>query len=258
MSTYSRKKLIKNELDCKNHKERIFYEYNPIHYSQKVVNEVIKTYISHHSNEIEESDNIVILLGYFNNDLLDSEEICFNLPLIEIQNLNLLGNIISYIQVSKEIVQIKENELPIELEQPKPLVKKEEKEENADGEVVDNEAKEVVEEENKEPELNEDGTVKIVYHPERYKWTFTDGVPRNYLQHLIKLFINKYQVIVREDLNINNLHETLIEYLSQIISNNIKYTVNFQNYLQDEKVLSKDVRKPRVIVDGKIILLVVK
>ena len=82
------------------------------------------------------------LILYITNTIV--EQIADNLPLIEIQNLNLLGNIISYIQVSKEIVQIKENELPIELEQPKPLVKKEEKEENADGEVVDNEAKEVV------------------------------------------------------------------------------------------------------------------
>ena len=129
------------------------------------------------------------------------------------------------------------------------------KEENADGD-GGNEEKEV-EEEAKEPELNEDGTVKIVFHQEKYKWTFTDGVHRNYIQHLIKMFINKYQVIVRENISIIDLHVKLFEYLSQIICNNIKYSANFQNYLQDEKVLAKDIRKPRVIVDGKIILLVV-
>ena len=252
-ATYGRKKLKKSESQYMSERERIYYEYNPIHFSLKVVNEIIKEYISENSLEIEDTNNTVVLIGYFNNDLLASEELSFNLPLLEIQNLTLLGNIHSYIEISKEMPQIREEEIAIELEQPKPMLKKVVNEGNAegDGEVNEENKEPVEEEENKEPELNEDGTPKIIFHPEKYKWTFTDGKPRNYLQHLTKL--NRYEVKVIDSFNL----KTLYEILSEIVMVNVKSSKTFANYLQDDKVLDKDIRKPRLSADGKIILLIV-
>ena len=252
-ATYGRKKLKKADSKYRNDRERIYYEYNPIHYSPKVVNEIIKSYISEHSLEIEETNNTIVLLGYFNNDLLASDELSYNLPLLEIQNLSLIGTIHSYIEISREMIQTREEEMAIELEQPKPTVKKVENEGNQEGEGEGNEEnKEVVEEENKEPELNEDGTPKIIFHPERYKWTFTDGKPRNYLQHLTKM--NRYEVKVFDSYSSKMLYSIL----SEIVLAKVKSSKTFVNYLQDEKVLAKDIRKPRLSAEGKIILIIVK
>jgi hypothetical protein len=81
------KKSLKDE-DSKN----IYYNYNPIHFDENDVYQLIKEYIDENSKENADNDNIILLCGYVNNDLLQAEDICFNLPLYEIRKLTLLGN----------------------------------------------------------------------------------------------------------------------------------------------------------------------
>jgi len=57
------------------------------------------------------------------------------------------------------------------------------------------------------------------FKPELYKWTNTNGVTRNYVQHLLKIakfdFINK-------SLGINDINSFLFEALSEVIQRNFK------------------------------------
>jgi hypothetical protein len=263
-STFGRKKL-RNEGNVINESQRIYYEFNPIHFSPKVVNEIIKSYISKHSSEIEESNNMALLLGYFNYDLLQESDLAFNLPLLEIQSLCQIGNIISYIELSYDNLPMKESEVPKELDQPKPIVKVKVKE-NADGgdgdggdDGGDADNKDDAADGDKEPELNEDGTPKIIFHPEKYKWTFTDGSPRNYLQHLSKMFVSSFETL-QEEVKKETLQEVVMNsVISKIVKDNMALSNNFiSGYFQDDKVLAKDVKKPKIVVSGKIILLLVK
>lgn len=263
-STYGKKKLFKSD-GYKSDRERIYYEFNPIHYSPKIVNEIIKFYVSKYSSEIEESNNTVLLLGYFNQDLLKDQDLSYNLPLLEIQNLTLIGNIISFVEISETFLYTQENDIAVELEQPKPPEKKKIKDPNADGDGdvdgdMDGDKDDGDNADNMEPELNEDGTPKIIFKPEKYKWTFTDGKPRNYLQHLHKMFIFDYEVVIQEDVNNQTLQEVVLNYfISPIIKGNQEFSMKFmEKYYQDEKVLAKDVKKPRILNYGKIVLLVLK
>jgi adenylate kinase family enzyme len=92
--TFSKKTLkhFVGEKPCRLY--QITYKYNPIHFDDNIVNELILDYINQNSREIENNGNYVILAGYLNNDLLIENEISYNLPLFEINKLLNLGNFI--------------------------------------------------------------------------------------------------------------------------------------------------------------------
>jgi adenylate kinase family enzyme len=69
----------------------IYNKYNPIHFDEGIVNELISEYILENSKEIEETGNFIILTGYLNNDLLSEGDKCFDLPLYEVKKLISLG-----------------------------------------------------------------------------------------------------------------------------------------------------------------------
>jgi adenylate kinase family enzyme len=73
----------------------IYYKYNPAHFTQDLVDQLIVNYITKNVKEIENTGNFVILSGYLNSDLFDNEEISLNLPLLEIKKLMNLGIIIN-------------------------------------------------------------------------------------------------------------------------------------------------------------------
>jgi len=69
----------------------IYNKYNPIHFDEILVNELISQYILENSLEIEETGNFILLTGYLNNDLLSQSDKCFDLPLYEVKKLISLG-----------------------------------------------------------------------------------------------------------------------------------------------------------------------
>jgi len=251
-STFARKKL-KNVL-ITSEEEKIYYDYNPIHFSEKVVKELIDTYINDNIKEIENSGNIVLLVGFLNNDLLEDNQLSFNLPLYEINSLTNLGNILSYIHITRQTVETAEKEVPNELEKPKEE-KKEEKKDDLDkiDEENNKDKKEEVkkEEEEKKEEPNEDGT--LPFHPEKYKWTFTDGVSRNYMQHLIKY--TKYPLTVN-NITEKSLVELVYKTLSEMIVTNVNIYNEFLAFLQSDM---KDKSNSKTgVTEGKLCLFVLK
>ncbi len=89
-NTYSQKTLKGDTSKC-TLEELVYYEYNPIHYQDKVVVDLINSYVNSNSKENEDSKNIVILSGFMNNHLLSTLEQCYNLPLFEVHQLLNLG-----------------------------------------------------------------------------------------------------------------------------------------------------------------------
>jgi len=120
--TYSKKKLC--PVIYSSTEEQIYYEMNPIHFDPKIVKEMIENYISDNRSDIEGTANIIILTGFLNNDLLEDQMLSFNLPLLDLQSLKNLGNILSFIQITKDKkMQIEETEIPAELDiKPKTVV----------------------------------------------------------------------------------------------------------------------------------------
>lgn len=74
-----------------NEEVMIYNKYNPIHFDEILVNELISQYILENSLEIEETGNFILLTGYLNNDLLSQSDKCFDLPLYEVKKLISLG-----------------------------------------------------------------------------------------------------------------------------------------------------------------------
>ena len=89
-NTYSEKRLLRDKSRCTK-EELIYYDYNPIHYQDKVILDLINYYVNSISKEIEDSKNIVILTGFLNNNLLSQLEQSYNLPLFEVRDLINLG-----------------------------------------------------------------------------------------------------------------------------------------------------------------------
>jgi len=89
---YSKKNL--DIADFEDFERRIYKTYNPLHFQESVVNDLILNYINANSKENEDNDNIVILAGYLNYDLLPQEQAPFNLPIYEVKKLLNLGNFI--------------------------------------------------------------------------------------------------------------------------------------------------------------------
>jgi adenylate kinase family enzyme len=88
--SFSKKKLINYNPEKNNKLYQLSYRYNPIHFDEKVVNELIHDYINQNSKE-NENGNLVLLTGYLNNDLLNQTEHSYNLPLFEVNKLLNLG-----------------------------------------------------------------------------------------------------------------------------------------------------------------------
>ena len=174
---YGKKQL---GVECKNpynFNEMIYYKYNPIFFEKDLINKIILNHIGKNYKIIENAGNFVILTGYLNSDLIQEQESPYNLPLFEIKNALELGELTSFIQISRKDIKQTEDEIPEEIviEKPKKEVKEdgEEGEGNAEGE------------EEPQEEENPDGVPK--FKPENFKWTSYDGQPRNYVQVLKRL-----------------------------------------------------------------------
>ena len=167
-------------IECKNpynFDEMLYYKYNPIFFEKDLINKIILNHIGQNYKIIENAGNFVILTGYLNSDLLHEQESPYNLPLFEIKNALELGELTSFIQISRKDIKKTEDEIPEEIVIEKP--KKEIKEEGEEGDGNPEGEEEPQEEE------NPDGVPK--FKPENYKWTSYDGQPRNYVQVLKRL-----------------------------------------------------------------------
>lgn len=89
------KKNLKIE-DFEDFERMVYKNYNPLHFEESIVNGLILNYINENSKENEDSDNIVIISGYINFDLLEENDTAFNLPMYEIKKLLNIGNYIYY------------------------------------------------------------------------------------------------------------------------------------------------------------------
>ena len=167
-------------IECKNpynFDEMLYYKYNPIFFEKDLINKIILNHIGQNYKIIENAGNFVILTGYLNSDLLHEQESPYNLPLFEIKNALELGELTSFIQISRKDIKKTEDEIPEEIVIEKP--KKEVKEEGEEGDGNPEGEEEPQEEE------NPDGVPK--FKPENFKWTSYDGQPRNYVQVLKRL-----------------------------------------------------------------------
>ena len=183
-STYGRKPLKECPKNPEDKNESIYYKYNPIKFETNLVNQLILNYISKNSKLIEDSGNFVILTGYLNNDLLQKSEEAFNLPLLELNKSMELGQITSFIQITKKGVEENETEKPEQLIIEKPKKKIVTDPLDVDGPPGGEEEK-PEEEAPPEEENNPDGVPK--FKPENFSWTNYDGKPRNYVQILKRL-----------------------------------------------------------------------
>ena len=174
---YGKKQL---GVECKNpynFDERIYYKYNPIFFEKDLINKIILNHIGKNYKIIEDAGNFVILTGYLNSDLLQEQESPYNLPLFEIKNALELGELTSFIQISRKNIKKTEDEIPEEIiiEKPKKEIKEDGEEGEGNGEG----------EEEPQEEESPDGVPK--FKPENFKWTSYDGQPRNYVQVLKRL-----------------------------------------------------------------------
>ena len=201
---YGKKKLGG---ECKNpyeFNEMLYYKYNPIFFEKGLINKIILEHIGRNYKIIEESGNFVLLTGYLNSDLLQEQEGPYNLPLLEIKNSLELGELTSFIQISRKEIKQTEDEVAEEIivEKPKKVVKEEgeEGEGNPEGE------------EEPPEEENPDGVPK--FKPENFKWTSYDGQPRNYVQVLKRLKMFPVNVIKSD-----NCRDDLIKVIKTHLDN---------------------------------------
>ena len=116
-----------------------------------------------------------------------------------------MGELTSFIQISRKDIKQSEDEIPQEIIVEKP--KKEVKE----GEGEEGEGNPEGEEEPQEEE-NPDGVPK--FKPENFKWTSYDGLPRNYVQVLKRLKMFPVNVIKSE-----NCRDDLIKIIKTHLDN---------------------------------------
>ena len=201
-------------VECKNpynFDEMLYYKYNPIFFEKDLINKIILNHIGQNYKIIENAGNFVILTGYLNSDLLHEQESPYNLPLFEIKNALELGELTSFIQISRKDIKKTEDEIPEEIVIEKP--KKEVKEEGEEGDGNPEGEEEPQEEE------NPDGVPK--FKPENYKWTSYDGQPRNYVQVLKRLKMFPVNAI-----KTNKCREELIKAIKLHLDNFVKKDEN--------------------------------
>ena len=154
-----------------------------------------------------------MLTGYLNYDLLENNEEPFNLPLYELKSLMELGELTTYIQLSRNKIKEDEDETPVQLIIEKPKKKVETDPLDVDGPPGGEEEK--PEEEAPPEEDNPDGVPK--FKPENFSWTSYDGKPRNYVQILKRLKCFPVKVIES-----GNCREELIKIIGEHIDNYLK------------------------------------
>ena len=120
-----------------------------------------------------------------------------------------LGDFTALIQMTRDEIKQYEDEIPQEIivEKPKKKVVKKEGEEGEEGK-----EEEVKEEEQPEPEEENPDAPK--FKPEDFKWTYYDGLPRNYVQILKRL--RKFPVKCMES---ENCREELVRAVGTHIDN---------------------------------------
>ena len=200
-SAYGKRKLRESCKDPDNFDELVYYKYNPINFERELVVKVINEYITKNSKLIEESGNFVLLSGYLNYDILENQDEPYNLPLLEIKSILGLGELTSFIQITRKDLKLEEDEKPEQV-----VIEKKEKKPKVEGE------EEKPEEENP-PEEEQDGVKK--FKPEDYPWTNYDGVPRNYIQILKRLKMFPIKLIEASDI----CREELIKALGNHLDN---------------------------------------
>ena len=201
-SAYGKQKLRETCKDPDNFDELVYYKYNPINFERELVVKVINNYIGKNSKLIEESGNFVLLSGYLNYDLLENQDYPYNLPLLELKSIIELGQLTSFIQITRKDVKFDEDEKPEQI-----VIEKKVKKPKVEGE------EEKPEEENPPEEENSDGAQK--FKPENYPWTNYDGVPRNYIQILKRLKMFPVKLIEASD----TCREELIKALGNHLDN---------------------------------------
>ena len=201
-SVYGKKKLRESCKDPDNFDELVYYKYNPINFERELVVKIISDYIGKNSKLIEDSGNFVLLSGYLNYDLLENQDYPYNLPLLELKSLIELGQLTSFIQITRRDVKLEEDEKPEQI-----IIEKKVKKPKVEGE------EEKPEEENPPDEENPDGVPK--FKPEDYPWTNYDGVPRNYIQILKRYNMFPVKIIEASD----TCREELIKALGNHLDN---------------------------------------
>ena len=201
-SAYGKRKLREKCKDPDNFDEFVYYKYNPINFERELVIKVINDYITKNSKLIEESGNFVLLSGYLNYDLLENQDEPYNLPLLELKSILELGELTSFIQITRKDIKLDEDEKPEQI-----VIEKKVKKPKVEGE------EEKPEEENPPEEENQDGVKK--FKPEDYPWTNYDGIPRNYIQILKRLKMFPVKIIEASD----TCREELIKALGNHLDN---------------------------------------
>ena len=194
---YGKKPLKENCKDPNNFDELVYYKYNPIFFERGLVTSLIRDYIGNNSKLIEENGNFVLLSGYLNYDLLLNQDEPFNLPLLEIKSILELGELTSFIQITRNDIKLEEDEKPEQIV----IVKKEKK--KVEGEE---------EKQEEEPPQEEDPNK---FKPENFAWTNYDGIPRNYIQIIRRYKTFPVKIIEASD----TCREELIKALGNHLDN---------------------------------------
>jgi len=196
--SYGKKKLRENCKNPDNFDEVVYYKYNPIFFERGLVISLIRDYVGKNSKLIEENGNFVLLSGYLNYDLLQNQDEPFNLPLLEIKNILELGELTSFIQITRNDIKLEEEEKPEQI-----VIEKKEKK-KVEGE-----------EENQEEEQPQEEEGANKFKPENFAWTNYDGVPRNYIQIIKRYKTFPIKIIEASD----TCREELIKALGNHLDN---------------------------------------
>ena len=207
---YGKRPLKENCKDPDNFDELVYYKYNPIFFERGLVTKLIGDYIGKNSKLIEENGNFVLLSGYLNYDLLLNQDEPFNLPLLEIKSILELGELTSFIQITRNDIKLEEDEKPEQIVIEKKVKKKVEGEEEK-------------QEEEQPPE--EEGANK--FKPENFAWTNYDGIPRNYIQIIRRYKTFPVKIIEASDTCREELIKALGNHLDNFINREeLKYKGN--------------------------------
>ena len=207
---YGKKPLKENCKDPNNFDEVVYYKYNPIFFERGLVTNLIRDYIGKNSKLIEENGNFVLLSGYLNYDLLLNQDEPFNLPLLEIKSILELGELTSFIQITRKEIKLEEDEKPEQI-------------------IIEKKEKKKVEGEEEKPEeeqpQEEEGANK--FKPENFAWTNYDGIPRNYIQIIKRYKTFPVKIIEASDTCREELIKALGNHLDNFINREeLKYKGN--------------------------------
>ena len=187
---YAKKTCVTNFRDYENLgiEEKIYYQYNPIHFENEVVLKLLKSHIIAYSKQYEKS-GLIIITGLLNNHLLDQETRKYTLPIQDIKNIFDLGEFHAYYEITNSEIEIEEKLEEVLKEKPKVEKKKKKadddfQDDDDGGDKVDGiDNMEGVE---GEMEMEGEDGEKKPYNPFGKAWTNYNGQPRNYIQILLR------------------------------------------------------------------------